>query len=387
MQGTPMQEPQPSSPKGTETARTELRSAVKYAGQETASLINEGGLLTSFVRMPGSEASDLARMLYPSFHGRATRLATEKDDTFRLDTADGPQFILKVSNPAETETELMFQIGLMQHVVRVDPSLPVPRVIPDVHRRVLAQIADQAGQQRYVRLMSYLKGAPLDSTGSSPWERELVGRILGRLRLATANFSCPGDSRLLAWDVRHLLSLRPLLGEVGNAYHRQQLARGMERFESLYHRIRPLRTQVLHNDFSKSNIIVDHSDPSFVTGIIDFGDAVRTAVAVDVATALLNQLPSDAASRADDDIFREGRDIVRGYLSVAELTSEDIFLIPHLVMARVIARAIITLRRARSFPENSAYILRNTQQGWDQLDWFLRHSVEEVSSSLIGNYT
>ena len=49
----------------------------------------------------------------------------------------------------------------------------------------------------------------------------------------------------------------------------------------------------VHNDFSKSNIVVDHHSADFVTGIIDFGDAVKAAIAIDVATALLNQ-PRDA---------------------------------------------------------------------------------------------
>lgn len=159
----------------------------------------------------------------------------------------------------------------------------------------------------------------------------------------------------------------------------------MERFLSLIGRIAGLRTQVLHNDFSKSNIIVDHDHPEFVTGIIDFGDAVETAVAIDVATALLNQLPRDLATRPVDDPFAEGRDLLRGYLQIADLTTEELQLIPHLVMGRVIARALITLWRAELFPDNAAYILRNTEPGWAQLDWFLARSVEEVSETLVNH--
>ena len=65
------------------------------------------------------------------------------------------------------------------------------------------------------------------------------------------------------------------------------------------------------------------------------------------------------------------------------MTEAELQLIPHLVMGRAIGRALITLWRAKLFPENSAYITRNTEQGWAQLDWFLGRSVDEVSSTLV----
>ncbi|MCV6593428.1 MAG: hypothetical protein OIF48_10780, partial [Silicimonas sp.] len=113
-------------------------------------------------------------------------------------------------------------------------------------------------------------------------------------------------------------------------------------------------------------------------GIIDFGDAVKTAIAVDVSTACLNQLPETP----HDDLFYRARDVVAGYLDLAELTEAELRLVPHLVLARVVARALISLWRARRFPENARYILRNTEQGWHQLDWFLARDPETISGLL-----
>jgi Ser/Thr protein kinase RdoA (MazF antagonist) len=341
----------------------------------------EGGLAAPYLSMPDDEAVALA---YSHFGilGRVTRFATEKDDTFRVDATDGRRFILKVANPSEDAAEISFQTGLLQHIADTDPTLPVPRMLPDAQGRVHGEIVDHAGQVRQLRLMSYLEGTPLDSTASSPTERERVGEVLGRLRHATAGFSHPADKRVLAWDVKHLLSLRPLLEDVADARQRALLSAGMARFASIEARLAALPMQVLHNDFSRSNIVVDHANPAFVTGIIDFGDAVRTAVAIDVSTALLNQLPRDAAEHPVEDLFAAARDLLRGYLREATLTDEELALVPHLAMGRAVARALITLWRARLFPENAAYILRNTEQGWAQLEWFLARSVDEVSAAL-----
>ncbi|OBR46310.1 phosphotransferase [Paraburkholderia tropica] len=343
---------------------------------------SEGGLASAYIAMDREEACQIAQDLY-GVTGTAAKFATEKDDTFRIDCMDGHQFVLKVANPNEDEMEIDFQVTLMGHVAKRDAGIPVPRVIPTSDGSLHSYIEDRAGQRRITRLMTYARGTPLDSTDSSPQEREHVGEILARLRNATADFQHPGDARILAWDVQHALNLAPLLNSVDNVQHRQQLKAGLDRFAQLAPEIRKLRTQVLHNDFSKSNIVVDHSLPEFVTGIIDFGDAVRTAVAIDVSTALLNQLPRDARESPVRDLFAQGRDVLRGYLRHAELTEHELQLIPHLTMTRVVARALITLWREKQFPENATYIMRNTEQGWAQLEWFLSRSIDEVSSMLL----
>ncbi|SAL71806.1 aminoglycoside phosphotransferase [Caballeronia arvi] len=343
---------------------------------------SEGGLAAAYISMEPNEASSLAAEVY-GIRGTATKFATEKDDTFRINVDDGRKFILKVANPSEDESEIDFQVAMMVHIEDRDPEVPVPRVIADGQGRLHRYIEDQAGQRRIARLMTYAEGTPLDSTGSNAQEREKVGEILARMRYALEDFTHPGESRVLAWDVQHLLNLAPLLEGVENPEQRRQLEQGMGRYEALAPQIAKLRRQVLHNDFSKSNIVVDHELSEFVTGIIDFGDSVRTAVAIDVSTALLNQLPRDARENPVDDVFAHGRDVLRGYLSIAELTEQELLLIPHLTMSRVVARALITLWRVKQFPENAAYIMRNTEQGWGQLDWFLSRTVDEVSATLL----
>jgi hydroxylysine kinase len=343
---------------------------------------NKDGLDATHIRMTDVEALRWLEDLF-SIKATAKRLDTEKDDSFCVDASDGRRFILKVANPNENMEIISFQVDLMRHVGVVDRGLPVPVTLHGLNGQDIQHIVDAAGQSRHLRLMSYLDGTPLDSTGSTDTERGKVGEMLARLRLATGSFGHPADNRVLAWDIQHLPSLYPLLAEVANAEHKKLLAAGIERFE-LFRSVLPrLRRQVLHNDFSKSNIIVNHAAAEFVTGIIDFGDAVRTAIAIDVSTALLNQLPRDAASRKIDDLLAEGRDVLQGYLRIADLTEEELGLIPHLIMGRIIARALITLWRARLIPENSVYILRNTEQGWGQLKWFLERPFSSISAMLI----
>jgi hydroxylysine kinase len=332
--------------------------------------------------MPAAEAEELARDRY-GLETTATRLATEKDDTFRLTGPDGQRWTLKVAHPAEPPAEIDFQVELLRHVARADPALPVPRVLPDRDGRSWFTVADHAEQNRPVRLMTWCPGAPLDGIPSTRAQRRATGELLARLRQATAGFTHPADSPVVAWDVQHLARLRPMLASIGDPGRRAQLVRGLDRFALMGEQVTALRRQVLHNDFNKSNLLADPARPDVITGIIDFGDATRTAIAIDVATALLNQLPRDAGPVLTGDVFADARDVLDGYRSRADLSPGELRLIPHLVMARVVARALISTHRAAQFPGNARYLLRNTEPGWAQLAWFLDHSVAEVSGCLM----
>lgn len=325
-----------------------------------------------------AEAAAIARDVF-GVTGEITRFATEKDDTFRVAAAPGESWVLKIANPEEDPDEIAFQIAVLDRIAEADPELPVPRIRKDRQGRGQLTLTLSNGDHRQARMLSFIAGTPLDSVASTGPERRKVGEILARLRHALAGFAHPADSRVLAWDVRHLPTLEGLLPSVAEPAHRSLIERAFVRFGEVAPEIEHTRFQVLHNDFSRSNIVVDKADPHFVKGIIDFGDTVRTSVAVDVSTALLNQLPSQARP----DIFAEGRDLLAGYLSLTELSERELALVPHLVMARVVARALLTSWRARMMPDNATYILRNTQQGWSQLAWFLDRDRDAVSASLL----
>jgi Ser/Thr protein kinase RdoA (MazF antagonist) len=340
-----------------------------------------GDLSADHLVMTEREAARLGRGLW-SLEFDAVRLDTEKDDTFRVETADGQRYVLKVANPAEDPADIDFESQVMEHAGA--RGVPVPRLVPDIEGRLLVPIRDEAGQERVARLMTFVEGVPLDSTGSRAHERERVGETLAALRHALADFRHHADGRRYAWDLTHLPELRPFLDTVPGGERVVLLRAAFERYMTEAAPYVPgLRRQVLHNDFSKSNIIVDHDDPAFVTGVIDFGDTVRTAIAIDVSTALLNQLPRDVADREAGDLFAEGRDLLRGYLRHADLTAEELAVLPHLVMGRVVARALITLHRAAVMPRNRDYVLRNTEQGWGQLAWFMDRSPAVISRSFL----
>ncbi|OUM07823.1 serine kinase [Pseudomonas syringae] len=341
----------------------------------------QGDLAASFTSVSLEEG---ARILQEQFGVDAdlTRFATEKDDTFRCDSSNGQSYVLKIANPQEAPVELSLQIEVMRHIERTSPQLPIPRAYKALDGEYLTRIETSHGESRQARLISFLPGTPLDKASVNSVGREHIGELLARLRLATADFSHPGESRKVCWDVQNLRTLEPLIACVTDPMRRTLLERALERFFAIEGLIDGCRKQVLHNDFNTSNIVVDTHNPQVVSGVIDFGDTVKTAIAIDVSTAMMNQLGTVGAE-SETDIFAPAKDVLRGYLRAADLTTEELALIPHLAMARLTTRALITTWRSQLFPHNSAYISRNAAPGWGQLDWMLSRSPSHMSELLM----
>ncbi|MBT9383510.1 phosphotransferase [Pseudooceanicola sp. CBS1P-1] len=339
-----------------------------------------GSLATPFTPLTREAAAELA-LRYYGLEGSFKRLATEKDDTFAVRRADGSRVILKIANPGESAGELDLQLQALLHLEARAPEMPVPRVLRSADGQILPALPTPEGPRR-ARVMTFLEGEVLDRLPPLPEEQIQIGTRLAELRLAMAGFEHPHATRALAWDVRHLPSLAGLLEDVADPAQKRALSRAFDQIRALAPRIDALPRQVVHNDFSRSNLLVDRSRAQSVTGIIDFGDVVHTAVAIDLSTAMLNQLPRDAEELGQGDMFDGPRRVLQGYLSRAPLSTEELALLPHLVFARVVTRTLLTLWRAREFPENRSYILRNTTQGWAQLDWYLSRDPAALSTLL-----
>lgn len=347
---------------------------------EADSVMDAGGLSGEHVEMQSDEATQVLATVY-GIHGELSRLPSEKDDTFKVVVDGQPQAVIKIANPHDPEDELDLQIKLMQHVEQADPSIPIPHVLTSIDGEVLTTIVDQAGQTRKVWAISFLPGAVLDTFDTDARERELIGRVLGKIRLATVGFDHPKADRMVAWDVAYIDKVGALIEFIHDPREKELVQGVLDRMAELKPRVDALRQQVLHNDFSRSNILGDRNSPDFITGIIDFGDCSRTAIAIEVSTAMMHHLPRDMAENPEQDLFDRARDILKGYLAVADLTEEELKLLPHLTMARVAVRCLISLRRAQLFPYNETYILRNTQPSWGQLEWYLARSVEETTTA------
>ncbi len=116
----------------------------------------------------------------------------------------------------------------------------------------------------------------------------------------------------------------------------------------------------MHQDVNADNLLVDASVDGFVTGILDFGDVVRSSVAGDLAVAMSYAVGAGGSLERDAaDVWEAPYDLARGFEAVRPLTDGELRLLPSLVRARLAQRLLLNSWLAATDPDNASYTLRS----------------------------
>lgn len=301
--------------------------------------------------------------------GRLSPLTSERDLNHRLETEAG-SYVLRLTNPAEPAAMTDFQTRAALHVAARDPGLPVQRLLPLRDGRHSLPLPEGR-----LRLFTWLDGVPLHAAPRSNAQRRDIGRGLARLTAALADFSHPAADHVLLWDIRQVPSLAPLTPSLPADLRAE--AEGF--IADFTRRIGPvldrMPRQVVHADFNPHNLLVAADAPDRLTGILDFGDMVRTPRVCDLAVAASYQI-------APEDPLGSLAALVSGYASHLALDGQELDLLFDLITARMVTTLTITAWRAAIYPDNAAYILRNAPSARAGLAAFRALGRDRVTEAL-----
>jgi hydroxylysine kinase len=311
--------------------------------------------------------------------GQLERLATEKDDTFRLRTGTADHLV-KVSPPDEAVAVVALQTAVMRHLETEAPHLPVQRVKLTTEGGDNVPIETKDGRVRVLRVFDFVEGTVLARTNPGPHHLAKAGQMLGQVDLALRSFRHPADERRLVWDLRHFDRLRELIEYTPGAAHRRLAQDVFGLFhEAVVPRLGDLETQVIHGDYSPYNVLVDPRTDSFVTGVIDFGDSMRSALIFDPAVSLANLL-----GRTPSDPWREACSFVAGYERARPIRDTELPLLPVAALARLTLRALVTHWRAERVPERRDYLFEHAREDWVNVERAMAVATKEVAARLLG---
>ncbi|MBP1807513.1 phosphotransferase [Rubellimicrobium aerolatum] len=322
------------------------------------------------------EAARVAREFF-GVVGRAENLASERDANFHIRTTEGPGFTLKFANPAEPHLNTNFQTEALLHLERADPTLPTPKVHQTLQGDLEIRLPLRDGRESLVRLVSWLDGVPVHGVSMTDELRRDIGRTLARLGRAFADFDHPASSLHLLWDIKNAAELLPLTDWIADNPMRETVRAELAHFESeVRPRLGTLRQRVVHNDLNHHNILVDPRQPERISGVLDFGDMVKTAIAIDVAVAASYLTPVNGPLAAISPMLAS-------YHAVMPLEREEIELLRDLIVARLSTTITITEWRSRRNPDNAGYILRNNGPARRGMETFARLPRAEVTRALL----
>ena len=297
--------------------------------------------------------------------GTLTALDSERDQNFRLDEESGGdstnrRWVVKVANAAEELPALELQAAIFHHVEVVDPTLAVPRIRLTSAGDPLAT-CEAGGTRHFVRVVGWLDGAPFASATGARAALPALGAALGRLGAALRGFAHPGAIRQFDWDLSCAARSRARLHFVADPARRALAEYFLDRFDDLVApALRRCRAQVIHGDANDHNVLVRGVDGAPAVALIDFGDAVHSALVneVDVACAY--------AMLGSDTPVDDAATIAAAFHAVTPLLGEEVDLLFDLIAARLVISVTISASRAARIGAN-AYLGVSEGAAWELL--------------------
>jgi hydroxylysine kinase len=339
----------------SDRVRTDLRPLSTKPGSPLA--IAEAMLRTPPPAVTESDALAILHQHY-GLRARVRLLAGERDRNFAIEDDTGRRSVLKIYNSSDGAEIRAMQHGALGHIHARAPDCPVPQILPTRTGDEEALIR-HGGKTVAAVVISRLPGENPTSRDLTPALRRELGRVVGRLGRALADFRHPGAERIILWDMMHVARLRPLADLIDRPARRAAVLAWLDHFAAVTHpAASALPQQPIHNDLSLSNLLVDPDTRSNVVGVIDFGDIVHAPRINELAIAasyFLSPLDEPAQAIAD---------ILRGAAANLHLTTAEIAAMPALIRARLATRILLSGWRARLFPDNRDYILRSNRAAW-----------------------
>lgn len=294
-----------------------------------------------------AEAAALACDLF-ALTGTLSPLYSERDQNFRLTTAEGAEWVFKIANADEDEATLDCQLKALAHVAATAPALPVPRLCRTASGATSARVTGADGRTHTVYAVSFLPGRIASDCRLADQDFHRIGAAIASLQRALSGFFHPAlGGRELLWDVREAPKLRAKVGHLGPLADRAGTI--LDAFtRDVAPRLAALRAQAIHGDVHGHNLILGEGHE--IAGIIDFGDMFHGPAILDLSDALSDFM----ADTSDPEGMWQA--LVRGFNAVQPLTPAEIDMLYDLMVMRQLITLLITAIRAAESPGQADYI-------------------------------
>jgi Ser/Thr protein kinase RdoA (MazF antagonist) len=286
-----------------------------------------------------AEARRIADELY-GLTGDTLRLRGERSHNTRFTTADGEQFVLRVASASEPDDAIDLHARALIHLEQRAPHLPVARM-RSAHNGQLVPATEVAGRRHRVRLETYLPGTTFrDDQVISDAGLRSIGELLGGVAAALADFDHPASAGFMPWDIANGKVLDRELTDGLRPDARALVDRSMPRLERAVATMGSLPHQIVHNDGHPGNLLRADEGSDAITGIIDFGDLVRTVTVADIAVSGAGLVPHQADPAAALASLTSG--YAAGLAPLRDLTDHEVAAVPDLVLCRLVLSTLLT---------------------------------------------
>ncbi|SNA84447.1 aminotransferase class III-fold pyridoxal phosphate-dependent enzyme [Flavobacterium psychrophilum] len=246
---------------------------------------------------------------------------------YLLTDINNKQFILKVSDENQPFLFLDAQVKIIKHLSNSSISNNFQQFCINNQGDELTAVENE-GKNYYLRILSFLEGDFwVDKLEKSNILYSQLGHFLGTMDKSLQDFSHTAMHRQYTWDISRASDANDRLKYIKNHERRRIASYFLLQFDTeVLPKIHTLRHAYIHNDANDYNVLVDDNT---VTGLIDFGDMVYTALINNLAIACTYAMLSH------EDPLSAATLIVKGYHESYALTTQELDVLYYLIAGRL----------------------------------------------------
>ncbi len=244
-----------------------------------------------------------------------------------LTETNNKRYILKISNSNQTYSFLDAQVKIINHLSNSPIASNFQHFSLNTQGSVLTKFIEN-NETYYLRILSFLEGTFWVEQPNKLNELYFaLGRFIGAMDKSLKDFSHPAMHRQYSWDISRASDATNKLKHIKNHEKRRIAGYFLLQFDSeVLPQLHSLRHAYIHNDANDYNILVDDT---MVTGLIDFGDMVYSALINNVA------ITCTYAMLGSDNPLNAASLVLKGYHESYPLTTAEIDLLYYLIAARL----------------------------------------------------
>jgi 4-aminobutyrate aminotransferase-like enzyme/Ser/Thr protein kinase RdoA (MazF antagonist) len=282
---------------------------------------------------------------------------------FLLTDTNNKKFILKVSDENQPYPFLDAQVKIIKLLSNSTLAENFQQFCINTQGNELTAILED-GKTYYLRILSFLDGTFwFEKANKSIGLYQQLGNFLGTMDKSLRDFSHTAMHRRYTWDISNASDANDKVKYIKDPEKKRIAGYFLLQFDTeVLSQIHKLRHAYVHNDANDYNILVQGEN---VTGLIDFGDMVYTALinnlAIACTYAMLNhENPLTAASL-----------IVKGYHNSYALTEQELDVLYYLIAARLCISVTQSAYNA-SLDSNNEHHFVTEKPAWDLLHQLIR---------------
>jgi len=274
-----------------------------------------------------AEAEDLLNHKYGKKF-KAGILPSYIDQNFKVIDQSGVKYIFKIFNSYEEEAFIDATVKVLNYLTAEGFKGKIPEIIPTADGEDHITIDGTNGYLYKALLLTYLEGNFLgDEKKHSKSLISNIGSFMGKFDSTMSKFSHSGLDRHQIWDLKNAHYIRDKIKYINDLEKRRIADYYLFQFEiSVLPKLRKCRVSVIHNDPNDYNLLIEGDT---ITGLIDFGDMVKTHTIIELAVAA-TYLMMDK-----EDPIAVAEELIKGYHKNYPLHEEEVEILYDLICTRL----------------------------------------------------